>query len=321
MNNFSLVYFQLLGVYNLTVKPNASRECCLICWTWIHIILLITLSCGICFYARQIFFIVDTLGTSADIIQVAAPFLTHYIILMESILTRHIRRKVVHRLNEADKLFPLPLVLITKQSHAQRYFRKLLIAQALSLFFEICIMNGISAIELWSRHWYASIFGFIVCRSQHLFYVYHVDLVHSRLQLISNELQSVSLLNKTIERTNIGYVDDVGVVVDDNKEMFLSTYCLYNRIKRAKIAYNRIWEMVQFIEMAFGWSMFANITSNFICLTVNLYWNYASLLYIQSNTYWKESLMCSFPMIITLYVLFSSCKRCLQTVSGQKDII
>lgn len=298
----TLLFFKFFGLHNLAVKRGRLHERFLIFWTWMQFVFLIGLSIGVIYYANRIVFIVDTLGTSADVIQIIAPFLTHYIIIAESLLTRQIRYQIVYQLEEVDKLFPRPLVLIAEQVHSQRYFRKLWMAQTLSLLFECLIINGISAIELWSRHWRISIFVVIVCRSQHLFYVYHVDSVKSRLKLIINELNSVCTIIRSGDATGA------------------PLYSVYDRIQRSKYAYNRIWEMVQCIETAFGWSMFANIISNFICLTVNLYWNYASILYIESNPYWKESVMCSFPLIITFYVLFSSCNNCLQTVSDKLAI-
>lgn len=291
-----MFYFQFFGMFNLSIHRDPGRERLLFYWTWIHLAGLATLTFIIIHFAGKIFFIVDTLGTVADVIQVAAPLLTHYIIIVESLCTRRIRLKILDRMAEVDKLYPSLIIARAKQIQIRRYFNKLVVTQALCIFFELCIMHGISGNELWTRHWYVSIYVFNICRSQHLFYVYYVDLVKCRLDVVAGELKNVgSLLHS----------DDVCV----------STVKLYGQIKQAKKAYSSIWEMVQFIEMAFGWSMFSNIISNFICLTVNLYWNYASLLYIKSNIFWKESVMCSFPLIITFYVLFSSCDSCIQTVS------
>lgn len=302
---YVLLYFQLLGLYNLPLKSNILHERLLIIWTWMHLMVLFTLTLGIVYNAKQIFFIVDTLNTTVDVIQVAAPFITHYIILLESLLTRSLRQKIVHRMNEFDRLFPHALILITRQVQHARYIGKFAGTQLLSIFVEIYIMSRISANKLWSRHWYVSIFVVIVCRSQHLLYVYHMDIIQCRLQMIINELRSVNVLSR---------LDD-GEEGDGGSGGAMFNCGLYVRIKRTKIAFNRLWEMNQFIEMAYGWSIFANILSNFICLTVNLYWNYVSLLYIQSNAYWKESFMCSCSMIITFFMLFSSCDRCLKTVS------
>lgn len=72
--------------------------------------------------------------------------------------------------------------------------------------------------------------------------------------------------------------------------------------------HGRMWLVSERMNGAFGWALLTTITANFVCLSVNLYWNYAAL-YFGSNRFWLESLLGSLPLTAEVVVLCYSCEE------------
>lgn len=76
-----------------------------------------------------------------------------------------------------------------------------------------------------------------------------------------------------------------------------------------------LWLAQRLTNEAFGWTALATVTANFVCLSVNLYWNYVAL-YFGSNPYWMESLLGSVPLVTSLWTLCWSCELVECVVGG-----
>lgn len=299
--NTTLIYFQLFAVCAFIPRKSTIIERLLIGWCIINVLILSTISIVVVYYYKYIFFDNDAIGAITDVMQLAAPFFAHYIIIMESLYTRSKRLHIWQILNKVDLSLTATLKINTTRIirlGMKRFFIKALLTQLICIVTEVRIMAYIYPNLEWSRMWYAKFYTSNTCRSGHLFYIFFVDMVKIRMEIIGEALFNL------------------------NRLRFLggsSGKLQLRQLTVLKEAYTKLWNASQVVDVVFGWSVLINVTANFLCLSVNLYWNYAAL-YFGSNPYWMESLMGSAPLIFILAVLCYSCEDChgkVNTVSNQ----
>lgn len=293
--NILWCYFQFFGIGS---SQKTSHQLLPAIWSTINIAILLTIIASIVWlYHKDIFYDDDAIGAITDIIQMAIPFLAHYTLIAESIRTDRKRLKIRSIFERFDRNTSKYLQLNVKRSvrvGVRRYFVKALLTQSLCLITEIRIMSSISANKEWSNHWYASFFTFNACRCGHFQFIYFVDLLKIRMNIISMEL---------------------GELMNGRRQ----PHCVQNKLTVLKAEYGGLWLAAELVNESFGWSALTNVTANFICLSVNLYWNYAAI-YFGSNPYWMESLLGSFPIILILIVVCYSCEQCICSASRQAGV-
>lgn len=275
----------------------------LIFWGFVHIGILIGISVVTILNYKSIFYIYDAVGAMTDISQLAAPVFSHFVIIIESIWNRSLGVEIWCKFQEIENALSTfnPHIYEQKQRAIRNYFVKILTTQCICLFLEIYIMSSITNNLEWRNHWFASLFSFVVTRSEHFFFTLTVDRMRYIMNLISSELINIRNGHK---------FRHLKVFKGDSR---------HKRLITLKKCYNRLWEISCSVEKCFGWSQFLNIFSNFLCLTVNLYWNFVAI-YFQSNPYWKESLMGTCPPLITIFILLNSCEKCLKEVCSSNRI-
>lgn len=295
--NTILFYFQLFAVCAFIPRKSTIIERLLIGWCIINVLILTTISILVVYYYKYIFFDNDAIGALTDVMQLAAPFFAHYIIIMESVYTKSKRLHIWQILNQVDSSLTTTLKINTPKMvrlGMKRYFIKAMLTQLICIVTEVRIMAYIYPNLEWSRLWYVKFYTVNACRSSHLFYIFFVDMVKIRMEIIGEAL------------LNLNRLRFVGGYGGGKLQM--------RQLAMLKEAYTKLWYASQEVDVVFGWSVLINVTANFVCLSVNLYWNYAAL-YFGSNPYWMESLMGSAPLIFILAVLCYSCEECHGKVS------
>lgn len=294
-------YYQLIGLcpFPVTANSTATRIQSTICL--LNIVFLIILSIGVQHYAKLIFFSNDTIGYLTDTMQVAAPFFAHFVILVEALFSRTTRQKLWQTFITIDQnLSTLLRINVDSMTEiaVRNYFRKALTTLLICAAIELRIMTFITLNKEWSGNWYVSIYTKVVCRSFHLFYIFFVDMVKTRMEIISAELNRTNQVNLCV----LGPKNRIGIRVQ------------LRRLRVLRNAHGDLWQAMNLIKKSFGWSQLANVLSNFFCSSINLYWNYAAMYYFGSNIYWRESLLATLPPFIILAVLCYSCDACLKKV-------
>lgn len=271
----------------------------LLVWGIIHILVIVGISTVVIVYYEKVFYVNDGVGALTDFLQLAVPCFSHFIIIIESMSTKRMGVEIWCKFKEIENVLSTfnPNVNNQKKRAIRNYFIKIFTIQFICLFLEIFIMSNIGNNIEWSNHWFASIYSFVVTRSEHFFFILIVDMMRHTMNSINSELINIKSSHKFRHVTVFG---------GDSR---------HKRLIVLKKCYNRLWEISCLVERCFGWSQFLNITSNFLCLTVNLYWNFMAI-YFQSNPHWKESIMGTCPPLITLIVLLNSCEKCLKMVSS-----
>lgn len=290
-----LCYFRFCAL--CCYSKSKIYEYFLIFWALVHIGLLVGISVVVIINFKSVFYVDDAIGAITDILQLAVPIFSHFAIIIESISKRSLGVDVWRKFKEIENSLCTfnPNIYQRKERAVRNYFIKIVSTQAICLFLEIFIISNINNNLEWRNHWYASLFSFVVTRSEHFFFTLTVDRMRYAMHLINSELTNIRSSHK---------FRHLIVFKGDSR---------HRRLVTLKKCYNRLWEISCLVEKCFGWSQFLNISSNFLCLTVNLYWNFVAI-YFQSNPNWKESLMGTCPPLITIFILLNSCERCLQEV-------
>lgn len=296
----------LMGYFKFCALCCYSRskmvENCLIIWGITHIVVLIGLSIVVIIYYESVFYIDDGVGAITDISQWAVPVFTHFVIITQSIANKSLGVELWHKFKEIETFLSKFNPNIYQQRHraTQNYFIKMFITQVTCFSLEIFIIARIENNVEFRNHWYASLFSFAITRTEHFFFVLMVDLMRHIMNMINSELIHIR---------------------NNHKFRYLIIFKGDSRHKRLivlKKCYNRLWEISYLVEKYFGWSQFLNVTANFLCLTVNLYWNFVAI-YFQTNPYWKESIMGTCPPLITIVMVLNSCEKCLKVVSSNSN--
>lgn len=273
-------------------------ECCLMIWGIIHIVTLTAISVVVFLNYKSVFYVNDAVGAMTDILQWAVPVFSHFAIIIEAMSNRSLGIDIWRKFKEIETTLSTfnPTIYQHKLRAIRNCFVKILLAQSVCLFFEIYIISTVKNNREWLNHWYASLYSFVATRSEHFFFILTVDEMKHVMNLISLELKNVRNSHKFKHLT---------VFKGDSR---------HRRLVTLKKCYSRLWEISCIVEKYFGWSQFLNISTNFLCLTVNLYWNFVAI-YFQSNPYWQQSLMGTCPPLITLFILLNSCEKCITEVS------
>lgn len=272
-------------------------------WGIIHIAIIAGISVVVMLYYKSVFYVNDAIGAMTDILQWAVPAISHFTIIVEAMSKRTLGMSIWRKFKEIENSLSTfnPTIYQQKQRAIQSSFIKIFVTQAICLFFEIFIISSIKNNVEWRNHWYASLFSFVATRSVHFFFIFTVDKMKYAMKLINSELTKIRISHK---------FRHLKVFKGDSR---------HKRLVILKKCYSQLWEISCNVEKYFGWSQFLNISTNFLCLTVNLYWNFVAI-YFQSNPNWIQSLMGTCPPLITLYILLNSCEKCLNEVSCKSQI-
>lgn len=268
--------FQLFGIYTFVQSSSKFVHILELLWSFSHICLLTSVVIVTIYNARGIFYMGDLVTALADIIQWAIPITAHFVIIIESLLTRSKRQRFWELLHYVDtKLLTLSPDNVAKT--IQVFAIKTFLCHGLALVIEVTIILRIETNKEWRRQWFASIYSMVVCRSQVLLYVFFVDMLSCRMCAIKNDFHHMA--------------------------RFRQSAITSEKFRQLKESLNVIWICLQELNKAFGSSMLLIIVAYFICTCVNMYWNYVSL-YFQTNPFLMESLVGSIPPIISLFIIF-----------------
>lgn len=298
-------YFQAIGLSSAPSSSATSNDRLLLIVIIFNAVALIIASIIMYVYAPLIFYINDTdiIGSLTDIIQIAGIYAAHYVMLIESRFTNRMRKNIWKSYERIDRRLSviLKIDINSERKRAMRsYAWKALAIHGGCFAIEVRVMTYVTENEPWSRHWYLSIYTMIVCRSMHLFYMLFVDMLRLRMDIIANELKKLS-----------GGMCGGGFTTNVDIEQTI-------RLALLKETHNSLWMISEGMRKSFGWSELMNITANFVCSAINLYWNYTAL-YFGTNPWWRESLIASVPLFVILATLCHSSESCHSSVSAQNE--
>lgn len=284
-----IAFFQALGVCPFLDANQSKFETILVLWSVLNFGILTAITYLAAYYEDEFFIDSNIIIVITQVIQIAAPLFAHYVIIFEALYSRSKRYNIWQSLNKIDdNLATLPPPYHRKLYAAtiHRFLRKAISVQGFCTFLDVYVIISVYEIRDWSYHLYATIYTYIVCRSVHLFYIWLVDLVSFRMQIIGEELQRLHWLHSDEQ---------------------------LKRLTLLKASYIELWHIANLMDDSFGWSELTNVGANFICSSVNLYWNFMTF-YYGTNRYYVETLFSTVPPFVTSAIICFSCDACHKAV-------
>uniref|UniRef100_A0A240SYT5 Gustatory receptor n=1 Tax=Phlebotomus papatasi TaxID=29031 RepID=A0A240SYT5_PHLPP len=106
----------------------------------------------------------------------------------------------------------------------------------------------------------------------------------------------------------------------DTQQKPVKQFILYRKCKCLKSSINTLWLIIKYINKSFGYSIFVNITMNFIILIVHYYWNFKAL-FLNTSSNPTASLLCSIPLVAVLLPFIQSCDASIRPFRQIKHLI
>lgn len=287
--NGIITFFKVIGVCPFLDAKQSKFETILVLWSFLNFGFLTAITYLSVYFKDEFFTDANIIILITQVIQIAAPVFSHYVIILEALYSRSKRYNIWQSFNKIDEslaTFPPPYHRRLYATSIHRFLRKAISVQVLCLFFDVHVIISVYQIHDWSYHLYATTYSYIVCRSVHLFYILLVDLVSFRMEIIGEELQRLHWL-------------------DSDEQL--------KRLTLLQAVYFELWHIVNLMDDSFGWSELTNVGANFICSSVNLYWNFMSF-YYGTNQYVTETFFSTLPPFVTTAVICYSCDACHKAV-------
>jgi hypothetical protein len=232
--------------------------------------LFITLSVAILvcsiFYEINIFDQGSAIGKFSDIIQFVFPVGAHLLALIETILRRKHHQKLFKCWTSMDKLCKQINIDLTvaDSEFIQNYALKFAVLNFVSLASELRIIYGIFHTDSWFTSWCLKLSPFAFGRISDSQLIFFVDLVKNRNKYLNVELQEIS--------------------IKKNQRSFSCKTLRLNRNNQKQVAImkelrNEMVVTLKYINKRFGNSVLVTVTSNFICLTVAVFWVMTKFVY------------------------------------------
>lgn len=267
--------------------------------------LAIVICCFSSAYFFNIFFDFNSITNTAANSLFVLIILAHLIIAIESISQKDAQMKLIEKLNFVDQMFNVKLKRIIPYKTEK---------------FEIFVRNSIFMVLLFSiiiyfivrtylanhnfNFTFPSIYPSTLMRFRVLQVIYFICLLRTRLNLLNRELQDVQKIIVVKKRSKF-----------TNRK--LNNFPL-SRILILKQIYGELFEICDLINEAFGWSLLAFCTQNFIDFTCNCYWGYFSMVDI-------DSLLVFIILLIPLVIVFGAicfyCSSCFENVNTQSYLL
>lgn len=289
-------HFRFWGLFPFSPNGNRILSTVLIIWTIFHLFLLATVCYLVNLFAKDIFFEDDITAQFIDICQLIAPFLAHFVILLDSLFSVQNRIGIFERYRQINfKFMALNIdVEFYQKRSILRYFLRSSFIIVVSLWIDIWLLVTVYANRQWFYHIVTSNYSIFSCRFCRFFYIFIVDLLECRIDLLNKQLIHIGNLYQM-------------------KYLTMKQASIKFQLKILKDIYTDLWKVRDLIELSFGWSMLATMTADFVHATVNLYWNYVGF-YFGPNPFWKQMLIALVPTFLTLAFLFYSCEMCSSSV-------
>lgn len=261
-----LSVFQIFGIFPLSLFDGDSRgiNFFLRFVALINCLLILGITFASFYFASDIFDATNAIGLFVDIIQILSPIIAHLVICAEAPLSiASYRQFWVHFQDTFHLLQQLHGPL---REELQRLYRrcqiKLGILFVVPLLIELRILYGISD-NFWVYSRLAAEFAFIGCRLSYLNYCFHVELINWVLAQLEEHVRTLS----NDSRSQLKRV-----------EWEMTSGIAYRRLqvvqKATRIA---VTQLTSTLSTCYRWSLLANLTNNFLSITIAFYWNYRTL--------------------------------------------
>lgn len=273
-----LSFFRICGMCPVKLKETPKEkesqivQLLLYIWSFLHLSFVVSLT----YYTFYHFFNTPDdpeFGSFNISLKFSIMVCTHFVILVESLMTRGNHVNIWMRMDIADDLIGklIPNYLETKKIFFKKAVIKIMFCLLFSVILELIIIGNIQDNASWTFSWYVSIAPLMMSRARHLQHSLYINLLANRFKVIKKELKSIVKLTKLGDN----------VLIEKNANYHEK---LFHKINDIKNIYNTLWESSLLVNRSFGLSQLTNLLQNFIQLTCDLYLIY-SILYKNNLDY------------------------------------
>lgn len=249
----------------------------------------------ICFEnIRLMFDFSHTIGVTVDVLQIIGPIFSHLVALFESQLQRRRTIRMWTTLLELVEMGGIRFEEILRKA----LIRFIWTASTCYIFcsaIEFWILGNANTMFFRSRivsHW-----SLMSTRALFLFYVLHVTLIGSVLEMVAQELK---------------YAESASRSRLKSKEVEMEKQEIRKILKLCHIFYAKAFQMsIDDLGECFGWSLVLNFVYNFLNITIALYYNYRRVV---SGLLTIGSILVSIPLMTSLIATIYECEQALKPV-------
>lgn len=288
----------------------------IVLWTTICFIFMCLYAISISIYYRlNILIDFNEINKFTASVKLESVFITHLIIIYESLMTKNSHTNLWQRINGIDKLYR-KLNMDPNDIERRKLYRNDIWKFFTFEFIALCIeinMLFIDHIQGWSYIRYATILSIMITRTRHLQHTFYIDTIRSKFSVLHHELKK--MIKKST--TPVALIPKIMKQQIDKK--FFQQHSndlmdeLADELKIIKNIYTMLYEITLDLNTCFGLSQLANITLNFIETINDLYWLYAELNINLLTDIWARCALL-LPICMSLSMLMYSCEECLREV-------
>lgn len=256
----------MFGLTTIDYTGKFNNKKCIFVWQWTLLLIIFILFCFIWAYAGELFSDDDPIGKLTDMIQVMVPFCVLFTVILEGVLTGALQETFVETLNSIDDQLRMMGIdiRVKERQMLKSYIVKVVVLNGVSWTFELLIVVSFYLRGSWIYDWTIKLPAFSVNRFSDCHYMLVIDSLRLRIESLNELIEEFAGWGSS--------ETDKSLVVDSLKEVRYKI-----RMKYLKQLYEDLYTLTQIINKRMAKSILATITSNFIELTINLYWVYAYL--------------------------------------------
>lgn len=238
-------------------------------------------------------------------------FVTHSVILIESILKTQAQEKLINTFSMVDHLFYAKLGIgIPYRSEKFVIFARLLFLAMIEIALKLSIIVSLILSHTSRRFGFIAFFSnFVICLRM-LQTIFFMNLLQNRLMWFSRELidilRSISPNSTDIQLIPIYRTQTIPLLHE-----LLAKRSIHDRLIDLKHIYTNLFDICKQIDDSFGWSLLLTVVFIFATVTYVFYWAYISL--DDAHTV-LLCLLYFIPIVIILCVLAYYCSLCCRMV-------
>lgn len=244
--------------------------------------------------------------------------ITHFIIVLQSLIQRKFQMKLINKFTHVDRLFHTKLhVRISYRNERRILFLRFVLMLSTFIGIKTGLMIHLYAGNSLNSFWFHCLYSVWIARLRSVQVLCFVHLLRARLILVNDKIKEIL----TTRNLYTGIANDGHSIFNTRNpvsilDKSMPKFSIYDRLLNLKEIYGELYEICELINITYGWSLLAIITQCFIDFTSNSYWTFLALEQTPAIiTTAIDSISLLIPVVIVLSLLAYYCSSCARYVS------
>lgn len=238
---------------------------------------------------------------------------THFIIVVQSLVQRKFQMKLIQKFTHVDRLFHTKLqVPVSYREERRILFHRFVMMLSTFIAIKVALMIHLYCTTDLDTFWYHCLYSIWILRLRSVQVLCFVHLLRERLILVNHKIKEIL----TARNLYAGFSNEWHPIHNRRNSVFildksLPKISIYDRLLSLKEIYGELYEICELINITYGWSLLAIITQCFIDFTSNSYWAFLAL--EESSTDIATAMDCIsllIPVVIVLSLFAYYCSSC-----------